>query len=84
MQAARRAPPGARSIAFVTIEGDQAVDNGAIAELARVWQHASVPVVVERFQFPKALKLNHDIVDPAQVGANPGVTYPVLTRLIGP
>jgi alpha-beta hydrolase superfamily lysophospholipase len=84
MQAARRAPPGARSVAFVTVEGDPAVDNGAIAELARMWQHASVPVVVERSQFPKALKLNHDIVDPAQVGANPNVTYPVLTRLIGP
>lgn len=84
MQAARRSPPGARQAAFVTIEDDAAVDNGAALELARLWQHAAVPVAVERSEFAKSLGLNHDIVDPAQVGADPAITYPVLVRLIGP
>jgi carboxylesterase len=84
MQSARKLQPGARRAAVVTIEGDPAVDNGAIVELARLWEHADRPVAVERCQFAKTLGLNHDIVDPEQVGADPAVTYPVLTRLIGP
>lgn len=84
MQSARRIPPGVRYAAIVTVEDDPAIDNGAVLELARRWQHAAVPVRVERRQFAKSLGLNHDIVDPEQVGANPAVTYPVLSRLIGP
>jgi hypothetical protein len=34
------------------------------------------------FQFPTALHLSHDVVDPEQVGGNPAVTYPVLASFI--
>ena len=84
MQQARRKSPGARQAAIVTIEGDQAVDNGQVEDLARLWEKAGRPVAIERCRFAKELGLNHDIVDPEQVGADPAVTYPVLTRLIGP
>ena len=82
MQQAKRAAPGVREAAFVTIEGDPAVDNGAADKLAAMWDHANVRVV--RTRFDKSLGLNHDVVDPEQVGAQPAVTYPVLERLIGP
>ena len=84
MQQARRKSPGARRAAIVTIEGDQAVDNAQIESLARLWEHAERPAAVQRCRFAKDLGLNHDIVDLEQVGADPAVTYPVLTRLIGP
>ena len=84
MQQAKRTSPGARQAAIVTIEGDQAVDNGLIEGLARLWEDAERPPAIERCRFAQDLGLNHDIVDPEQVGADPAVTYPVLTRLIGP
>lgn len=84
MQAARRSPPGARQAAVVTIEDDPAIDNDAVLKLARLWERAAVPVAVEHHEFAKSLGLNHDIVDLKQVGADPAITYPVLTRLIGP
>ena len=84
MQQARRTSPGVRQAAIVTIEGDQAVDNGQVESLARRWERAERPAKVERCRFAKELGLNHDIVDPEQVGADPAVTYPVLDRLIGP
>jgi carboxylesterase len=82
VQSARRTQPGVRDAMFVTIEGDQAVDNNLVEDLARRWERAHVRV--QRTQFGRELGLNHDIVDPEQVGADPAVTYPVLTRLIGP
>ena len=82
MQQARRRKPGAREVAFVTIEGDRAVDNAAAQALSELWEHEDVRI--ERCTFGKELGLNHDIVDPEQVGANPAVTYPVLERIIGP
>jgi alpha-beta hydrolase superfamily lysophospholipase len=80
---ADRSPPGCRSAALVTIERDPAVDNRAIAALGRAWRGrggASVTAV----EFPERLGLNHDVIDPEQVGARPEVTYPVLLDLIAP
>ena len=82
MQEAKRASPGVRAAAFVTIEDDPAVDNAATDRLAGLWDDRKV--AVQKTRFEKTLGLNHDIVDPEQVGAQPAVTYPVLERLIGP
>ena len=73
--------PGCRSAAFVTIEGDHAVGNAAIVALAAAWRDRGVRV--ESYEFPAHLGLNHDVIDPAQVGANPAVTYPEILRLAG-
>lgn len=81
-QALRR-PPACRSIVMVTVGGDIAVDNGLNAEVVAAWRRHGVRDV-QTYEFPAALHLNHDIVDPEQVGGNPAITYPVLTRLIGP
>ncbi|MEP7027607.1 MAG: alpha/beta fold hydrolase [Candidatus Eisenbacteria bacterium] len=84
LQSAHERPPGARRAAFITVGGDAAVDNGAIAELARLWEKSRPGTVTERFEFPAERRLSHDVVDPDQVGGDPAFTYPVLERIIGP
>ena len=74
--AALRAP-GARSAVLVTLDGDPAVDNAPAFALVAAWRAHGVPDLRER-AFPGTLHLSHDLVDPEQVGANPGLTYPVL------
>jgi carboxylesterase len=84
MQAARRESPEVRSAEFITVGKDPAVDNGATAQLARLWERARPVVRVTRYQFPDSLRLNHDVVDPEQFGSDPARTYPVLIRAITP
>ncbi|HTK31567.1 MAG TPA: alpha/beta fold hydrolase [Candidatus Saccharimonadaceae bacterium] len=80
--AAHRAP-AARSLVVLTVGNDPAVDNSATAALARAWSRNS-PGAVETYEFPAALHLSHDVVDPEQVGGNPAATYPVLLRYLAP
>lgn len=80
---AQEAAPACRSLSMVTVGGDMAVDNGLCAEIVKEWRRHGVRDVTT-YEFPAALHLNHDVVDPEQVGGNPAVTYPVLTRMIGP
>ena len=79
---ARRAPPAARSIVMITVGGDVAVDNPAVARLAQIWRSHGARLTA--YEFPAALRLNHDIVDPEQIGGNPALVYPVLLDLIAP
>ena len=67
---------------LVTVGGDDAADNAMAVELVRTWRNHGTPEVIE-YEFPAALGLSHDVVDPEQVNGNPAITYPVLTRLIG-
>jgi alpha-beta hydrolase superfamily lysophospholipase len=79
---ARRAPPATRSIVVITVGSDVAVDNGAVARLVREWRAHGAQVVAR--EFPARLRLNHDIIDPEQIGGNPALVYPVLLDLIAP
>ena len=79
---ARRAPPAAGSIVVITVGSDVAVDNAAVARLARVWRSHGARLTT--YEFPAGLHLNHDIIDPEQVGGNPALVYPVLLDLIAP
>lgn len=82
LAAARHAPPRAGEVVMVTVGGDRAVDGGAIERLVRSWRGHGARV--RTYAFPAALGLNHDIVDPEQVGGNPALVHPVLERLIAP
>jgi len=82
LEHALRSAPGCRSLVMVTVGGDEAVDNGLCDEIVRAWRAHGADVVA--YQFPDSLKLNHDIIDPEQVGGNPSITYPVLSEFIGP
>jgi carboxylesterase len=72
-----------RSVALVTVGGDDAADNNLAAEVLQSWRDHGTPGVIH-YHFRSALHLSHDVVDPEQSGGNPSITYPVLTRLIGP
>jgi pimeloyl-ACP methyl ester carboxylesterase len=78
---AKRKPPGCRTSAFVMIEGDRAVGSRAIHALAAAWRARGARV--ESYEFPDTVALNHDVIDPEQVGADPGATYPPILRLAG-
>jgi hypothetical protein len=80
---AGRTAPSFRSAAMVTVGGDIAVDNDLNAAFVSAWRSRGARDV-ETYEFPLSLHLNHDVVDPQQVGGNPSITYPVLARLIGP
>jgi len=77
---AGRSAPACRERVMVTVGGDKAVDNARCAELVDLWRREGRHVTA--YEFPADLRLNHDVVDPEQVGGNPTVTYPVLIRLI--
>lgn len=76
-------PDGISTEALViTVGSDAAIDNGAAAALPRAWaSHRRDAARV--YEFPARLGLNHDIIDPEQVGGNPALVYPVLLGLMG-
>ncbi len=81
LDAAAHNPPAARSLVLITVGGDIAADNSTAAILARSWRtHGARELLT--YEFPGSLGLNHDVVDPEQVGGNPALTYPVLLRYI--
>jgi len=68
---------------MITVGGDIAADNGAAAALVDAWRaHGASRVFT--YEFPEALHLNHDVVDPEQVGGNPSLTYPVFLGYLMP
>ena len=80
--AAGHAPAGARSLVMITVGGDIAADNGQCARMVQLWRaHGDHEVLTH--EFPAALHLNHDVVDPEQIGGNPSITYPVLLHYLG-
>lgn len=81
LERAHRVAPAARSVVMVTVGGDLAADNTAAAALVRRWREHGTPELMS-YEFPASLRLNHDVVDPEQVGGNPALTYPVLLRYI--
>jgi len=83
IERARRAPPGARALAIVTVGGDASVDTAAVSQMVRAWRRHGVRDV-QTYEFPRELELNHDVVDPEQVRGNPAITYPPLIALIDP
>ncbi len=73
---ARREAPACARAAVVTVEGDRAVSNRAAGLLAQRWAAHGLPVATHRFDRETAP--NHDVIDPAQVGARTELTVPIL------
>jgi carboxylesterase len=81
MAAARQAPPKAAEVWLISNGADLAVSNAAGAELVKRWQAAGA-TNVHTFQFPRQLKLMHDVVDPLQPHSNPAYVHPILENII--
>ena len=85
MRPLRRPGPEAASrsdLVVVTTEGDEAVDNARAGRLAALWAASGRGPSVRAVEFPAALGVVHDMIDPVQVGARTEVVYPVLIPLI--
>jgi pimeloyl-ACP methyl ester carboxylesterase len=80
---AERQSPGTRAVALVTLAHDPAVDNGAAHSLITDWRLHGVKDV-RTHEFEDHRGLSHDLVDPRQVGADPGFVYPVLLEALAP
>ena len=83
VEEAKRRAPRARSIEMVTVAGDPAVCNAVAAEVARDWSRRA-PGHVLAYEFPAALRLGHDLIDPLQPYQNVDRVYPVLSAMMWP
>jgi alpha-beta hydrolase superfamily lysophospholipase len=81
LDVARQAPPRAASICMISNAADLAVSNSASATLVKRWR-ASGAANVTTYQFPREMKLFHDLVDPLQPNSQPEVVLPILERLL--
>ena len=80
-QAGKRAP-AARSIVIATNQDDDSVDSTLTWETAAIWERDGADVT--RFKFPRDTHLPHEMIDPSEPGAMPGLVYPILTALAEP
>jgi predicted alpha/beta-hydrolase family hydrolase len=74
--------PAAGSIVVVTNADDDSVDSTLTSETAAIWERDGADVT--RYQFPKEAHLPHEMIDPTEPGAVPGLVYPTLTALAEP
>ncbi len=78
---ARRTAPAAASIQVITLANDFSVDNAAAARVVADWRAHSAGDVTT-YEFPAALGLGHDLIDPGQADQQVAVVYPKLIALI--
>lgn len=78
---ARLRRPRARVIVAVTNAHDPGVNNQGTARLVRTWRERwDEPVLTH--EFPDALGLPHDLIDPGNPEQNVELVYPVLLNLL--
>jgi esterase/lipase len=81
LDCARRSRPQATTIWMISNAADLAVSNAASALLVQRWQEAGA-TNIHAFEFPRWLRLFHDLIDPLQPHAHPDLVHPVLEQII--
>lgn len=81
LNVARTNPPAARAVWMITNENDFAVSNTLCAEFVTAWR-AHAPQQISTYQFPRALGLPHDLLDPIDAAVKPDVVYPRLLEIV--
>lgn len=74
-------PLRCRRAVFITTACDSAADNGLTRSIAETLSKQSKAEIVVH-EFPAADGIPHDMIDPAQPGANTPLVYPVILNLI--
>ncbi len=72
--------PQAKHIFVVTNGYDDSVNNQMTNQVAEIWRQHGAQIV--QYEFPAALRLPHDLVDPNQPAANPVVVDQKLIALL--
>ncbi len=80
LQAARRQAPVVRDLCLVTTALDMSVNNTMGRQLADLWQAHGAPV--RRYEFPRSMKVFHDMIDPRNPFQRTSAVYPVLLDLL--
>ena len=80
-QDAMRARPASSGILVITNANDLSVNNAVVAEFEQMWQEHGEEFL-QTFQFPKDLKLPHDMITYTYIGGRPDIVYPKLLELI--
>lgn len=81
LKQARRQPPAARGVWMVTNANDFAVNNALCDVFVAAWRKHSAARIFT-YQFPRALGLPHDLLDPIDAAVKPDVVYPRLLELV--
>lgn len=78
--AAKTTRPAARHIQVITSAFDTAVHLPTVHKVAAEWQEHGADVLT--YEFPKDMKIWHDMIDPAQATQQIDVVYPVVMKMI--
>lgn len=73
--------PTAQQIVIIGNAADEVIDMDPVDELIHAWRQLGYNAI-ERFDFEKALGLDHDVVDPSHPKAKVEITYPILIDYI--
>jgi carboxylesterase len=78
--AAEQSAPEAEKIVMITNANDSSVNNGVAAEFEELWKEHGYENIVA-YEFPKSLKLAHDLITAIRPGARTDLVYPKLIEL---
>jgi carboxylesterase len=73
--------PATRRVQLITNAADTAVSNQVARQFVIIWQARGMQRV-EMYEFDRALKLHHDLIDPNNPIQRVDVVYPILLELI--
>jgi len=81
LQTARQQPPAARQVWMVTNANDFAISNTLCKMFADAWR-AHATDQIRAYEFPRALGLPHDLLDPIDAAVKPEAVYPQLIKIV--
>jgi alpha-beta hydrolase superfamily lysophospholipase len=73
--------PKVQDVALVTSQSDDAVSDLVTWRLVGLWRKKGL-FRFASVNFPKAMQIEHDMIDPTQKNQQIGIVYPVLVRLL--
>jgi pimeloyl-ACP methyl ester carboxylesterase len=74
-------PPGVQDVVLVTSQGDEAVNDLIAWQLMGMWRSKGLHELTF-IDFPKVMKVPHDMIDPAQKDQQTSTVYPVLVKAL--
>jgi hypothetical protein len=73
--------PNVQDVALVTSRSDDSVSDLVTWRLMGLWRKKRL-VRFASMDFPKAMKIEHDMIDPSQKNQQTDVVYPALVKLL--
>lgn len=74
-------PPRCRRMIFITTASDLAANNATTRSIFETLAKQNGSDQILAYEFPAKLEIPHDMIDPAQPGANTRLVYPALLDL---